>query len=69
VYFGCPPADLIAAIMFRDRSGFTAVSWSPWNAQIGSDFNRGACNSSPPPQMGAIAANRDGNRWARSHVP
>src|SRR5436305_10792939 len=36
VYFGSPPAFLIAAIMSRGRSTGTSGSASPWKAQIGS---------------------------------
>ena len=63
------PTTTVAAIMFRDRAGFTAGSLAPWNAQIGLSLIFGAVASSAPPQTGTAAANRSGRRARRSHVP
>src|SRR5262249_2595625 len=69
VYFGSPPAFLIAAIMSRGRSTGTSGSASPWKAQIGSLASFSACAGSPPPHTGIAAANSSGLREIRSQVP
>src|SRR6185295_2102222 len=69
VYFGSPPAFLIAAIMSRGRSTDTSRSASPWKAQIGSLASFSVCAGSPPPDTGIAAANSSGLREIRSQVP
>src|SRR5205807_589259 len=69
VYFGSPPAFLIAAIISRGRSTGTSGSASPWKIQIGSLASFSAWEGSPPAQMGIAAANSSGRRETRSQVP
>src|SRR5207302_10015270 len=69
VYFGAPPAFLIAAIISRGRSTGTSGSAAPWKAQMGSLASFSACAGSPPPHTGIAAANSSGLREIRSQVP
>src|SRR5437588_7151656 len=69
VYFGSPPAFLIAAIISRGRSTGTSGSASPWKIQIGSLASFSAWEGSPPALMGIAAANSSGRRETRSQVP
>ena len=57
------------AVQGTGGSTGTTSSSVPWKHQVGSRASRGAEASSPPPQIGMIAAKRSGTRAARSHVP
>src|SRR5436309_3249513 len=69
VYFGFPPAFLIAAIMSREPDTGTAASASPWKHQQGMSLIFSALLVSPRPQMGTIAAHRSGCAMATLQVP
>src|SRR5258707_2486897 len=69
VYFGLPPAFLIASIMSREPATGTDVSASPWKHQHGISLIASAVLVSPRPQIGTIAAQRSGCAAARLNVP
>lgn len=58
-----------ASTVFSLASSGTILSLAPWNTQIGIPLMRSTSAGSPPPQMGAIAANRSGYSMAVAHVP
>src|SRR5262249_25083027 len=68
-YFGAAPACFRAAIILREKSTLTAVSASPWKHQHGMFLIFSAEPGSPPPQTGAMAAQRSGYLAARLQVP
>src|SRR5437763_6826457 len=69
VYFGLPPAFLMASIMSREPATGTALSASPWKHQHGMSLILSALLVSPRPQMGTIAAHLSGCAMAALQVP
>ena len=58
-----------ASTISCDRASGTVGSLAPWKTQIGRSLSFGASLGLPPPQIGAMAANRSGWAAARAQVP